>query len=251
MINGFPVYDTHVHPGRARHNGRQYSPEQILRDMDDEGIERSLLIPYPVVDDFRQAHDLIGAAVLAHPDRFSGAASLPAFLPEHETREELRRVVSSFGFRALKFQPQYQPLSPLGDEFFELASLAAGLGLALICHTGNGAPYALPSLFIPVARRFPEMPVVLAHAGGQAFCLEAIAAATVCPNICLELSTLTPAQVHEVLRHVPASRLMIGSDLPESRQTELRKITDLRISETERRQILWDTPRRVLDGALS
>lgn len=251
MINGFPVYDTHVHPGQARHNGRQYSPDEILRDMDGEGIERSLLIPFPVVDDFRAAHDLIGAAVAARPDRFSGAASLPAFLPAQERRAELCRVVASYGFRALKFQPQYQPLSPLGDEFFELASLAAELGLALVCHTGNGAPFALPSLLIPVARTFPAMPVVLAHAGGQAFYLEAIVAATVCPNICLELSTLTPAQVHEVLRHVPASRLMIGSDLPESRQTELRKIADLPIPETERRQILWDTPRRVLDGVLS
>jgi predicted TIM-barrel fold metal-dependent hydrolase len=251
MINGFPVYDTHVHPGHARHNGRQYSPDEILRDMDGEGIERSLLIPFPVVDDFRAAHDLIGAAVAAYPDRLSGAASLPAFLPARERRAELCRVASSYGFRALKFQPQYQPLSPLGDEFFELASLAAELGLALVCHTGNGAPFALPSLLIPVARTFPAMPVILAHAGGSAFYLEAIVAATVCPNIYLELSTLMPAQVYEVLRHVPASRLMIGSDLPESRQTELRKIAELRVSETERRQILWDTPRRVLDGVLS
>lgn len=248
MIAGFPVYDTHVHPGQARHNGRQYSTEQILADMDAEGIERSLLIPYPVVDDFREAHDLIGAAVLAHPERFSGAACLPAFLSPGAQRAELERTVSAYGFRALKFQPQYQPLSPLGGEFLDLAALAAELHLVLICHTGNGAPYALPSLFIPVARRFPEMPVVLAHSGGPAFYLEAIVAATVCPNIYLELSTLMPAQVHEVLRQIPASRLMIGSDLPESRQTELRKIVDLRIDEAGRRQILWETPRRVLDG---
>ncbi|GIU78882.1 MAG: hypothetical protein KatS3mg005_2120 [Bryobacteraceae bacterium] len=248
MIAGLPVYDTHVHPGRARHNGREYSPEQILRDMDSDGIERSLLIPYPVVDDFRQAHDLIGAGVAAHPDRFSGAACLPAFLPSADRRAELNRVVNSYGFRALKFQPQYQPLFPLGDEFFELASLAAEHRLVLICHTGNGAPYALPSLFIPVARRFPEMPVVLAHAGGSAYYLEAIVAATVCPNIFLELSTLTPANVHEVLRHVPADRLMIGSDLPESRKAEIGKIVDLDIPEAERRKILWETARRLLDG---
>ncbi len=136
----------------------------------------------------------------------------------------------------------------MGDEFFELASLAAEHRLVLICHTGNGAPYALPSLFIPVARRFPEMPVVLAHAGGSAYYLEAIVAATVCPNIFLELSTLTPANVHEVLRHVPADRLMIGSDLPESRKAEIGKIVDLDIPEAERRKILWETARRLLDG---
>lgn len=248
MISGFPVYDTHVHLGRARHSGRKYSVEQAATDMEAEGVDRALLIPFPVVEDYREAHDLIGAAIAAHPARFCGAACLPAFLSSRERRVELERVVTLYGFRALKFQPQYQPLHPLGEEFHELASMAAELRLALVCHTGSGAPFALPSLFIPVARRFPDLPVVLAHAGGSSYNLEAIVAASVCPNIFLELSSLTPAQVLEVLKHVSASRLMIGSDLPESRQTEIGKIAVLAIPEADKRRILWETARRVFDG---
>jgi len=49
------------------------------------------------------------------------------------------------------------------------------------------------------------------HSGGSLFVSEAIVAASVCPNIYLELSSLMPHRLADVLAHVPSSRLMIGS----------------------------------------
>ena len=73
-------------------------------------------------------------------------------------------------------------------------------------------------------------------------------AATVCPNIYLELSSLMPHHIHEVLQHVPASRLLIGSDVRESVDTEISKILGLGIDQTEKQAIVWNTPRRLFDG---
>jgi hypothetical protein len=42
---------------------------------------------------------------------------------------------------------------------------------------------------------------------------------------------------------------MAGSDLPESIETEMHKVLYLNISDSDKKAILWDTPRRVLDGA--
>ena len=56
---------------------------------------------------------------------------------------------------------------------------------------------------------------------------EAIVAASVCPNIYLELSSLIPHHLVDVLAHVPSWRLMIGSDLPESLKAEMSKIMTL------------------------
>jgi predicted TIM-barrel fold metal-dependent hydrolase len=50
-----------------------------------------------------------------------------------------------------------------------------------------------------------------------------------------------PHHVLEVLTHVPSSRLMIGSDLPESLEVEIGKILGLKVSEEVRRDILWNT----------
>ena len=217
----------------------------MLRTMDAAGIDRSLLIPFPVVEDYRLEHDLIAAAIRGHPDRFAGAACLNPFVPEAEYRDEVRRCRETLGFCALKFQPQYQGLNPLSSRSDFLFESALENGLVLVCHTGAGAPYALPSLFIHPARRYPDLRIVLGHAGGGLYALEAIVAATVCPNIFIELSTLTPHGVLEVLGHVGPDRLMAGSDLPESVETEMGKILSLSIPDSTKRAILWDTPSRL------
>jgi hypothetical protein len=108
------------------------------------------------------------------------------------------------------------PLSPRSDFFFHAALEHR---LPVIVHTGTGAPFALPSLYIMPARKFPDLPIILARAGGGIYAAEAIVAATVCPNIHIELSSLMPHQIGEVLNHVPPGRLMAGSDLPKSAET--------------------------------
>jgi predicted TIM-barrel fold metal-dependent hydrolase len=62
------------------------------------------------------------------------------------------------------------------------------------------------------------------------------------------MSTLMPHQVLDVLRHVPSHRLMIGSDLPESIDTELGKILVLDIGEDDKRNILDRTAAGVFLG---
>lgn len=244
----YRIYDTHTHLGSARHSGRELHMDEMLARMDRSGIDRSLLIPFPVVEDYRAAHDEIARAVKAHPDRFAGAACLYPFIPVEEFRAELRRCREQLGFRALKLQPQYQALNPVSPRSDFLFGEALELGMPVICHTGSGAPFALPSLYIAVARRFPELPIVLAHSGGSVYYLESIVAASVCPNIYLELSTLMPHHIHEVLEYVPVSRLLIGSDIPQSVDTEISKILELEIDRKAIEDIVWNNPRRLFDG---
>ena len=108
-------------------------------------------------------------------------------------------------------------------------------------------PFALPSLFIAPAKKFPELTIVLGHAGGPTYMLEAAVAAMTCENIYIELSSLMPHHILGLLEHVPPSRLMAGSDLPASVSTELGKIFELPISDEAQRAILWETGRRVFD----
>jgi uncharacterized protein len=220
----------------------------MLRSMDGFGVDRAMLIPFPVVEDYRREHDLIGKAVADHPDRFTGAICLNPFVPEEEYRGEVARCVEKLGLRALKLQPQYQALNPLSarsDFFFETA---VEHKLPIIAHTGSGVPFALPSLFIAPARKFPELTIILGHAGGPTYMLEAAVAAMTCPNIYVELSSLMPHHVMGLLEHVPATRLMAGSDLPSSVSIELGKIFELPIEDAAKRAILWETAVAVFGG---
>ncbi|MEX0885405.1 MAG: amidohydrolase family protein [Phycisphaeraceae bacterium] len=245
MKDDYRIYDTHTHIGHARHSGRVVTADELLARMDSFGVDKSVVIPYPVVTDHRAEHDLIGQAVRAHPDRLVGAACLNPFVPEAEFRDEVRRCVEQWGFRALKLQPKFQainPISPRSDFFFETA---VEHDLRLIVHTGDGVPFSLPSLYIVPAQKFPELTIVLGHAGGSVFYTEAIVAALQCANIFIELSTLMPHFVGEILGHVPPSRLMVGSDLPEDLEMEIGKVMAMSLDDEARREILWNTAERV------
>jgi uncharacterized protein len=247
MKIGYTIFDAHTHLGEARHSGRICTAEALLRKMDSYGIERSLVIPFPVVEDHRLQHDIIGRAVKDYPDRFVGAACLSPFLPLAEFQCEVLRCRERYGFRALKLQPQYQGLNPINstsDFFFETAIKN---NLVVVCHTGSGLPFSAPSLYMLAARKFPEVRIVLGHSGGGIFVQEAIVAALFCSNIFLELSSLMPHQVLEVLNHVPSHRMMIGSDLPENIDTEIGKILGLQIEDQDKRNILSGTAMGIFD----
>lgn len=248
MRDGYRLWDTHTHLGTARHSGRRATAAALLAGMDAYGVDRAVVIPFPVVDDYRAEHDEIGRAVRDHPDRFVGAVCLYPFAPEAAFREEIRRCVEVHGFRALKLQPKFQPLNPLSPRTDFFWETALEHDLTVIVHTGDGVPFSLPSLYIAPARRFPGLRIVLAHAGGGIYYQEAIVAAQVCPNVYVELSSLTPHHTAEVLAHVPASRLLIGSDLPESLEFELGKILRLDAPEAAKAEILWHTAARLFGG---
>lgn len=234
--------------GTARHSGRTVTADGLLRNMDLHGVDRSMAIPYPVVEDNRGQHDVIGRAVQAHPDRLSGAACLYPYIARAEFCDEVRRCREEYGFTALKLQPQYHGLNPFlasSDFFFEAA---LENGMAVICHTGTGTPFSSPALCMMPARKFPELKIVLAHCGGGIYVHEAILAALFCPNIFLEMSSLMPHHIREVLGQVPGDRLMIGSDLPESVDTEFGKILGLDIGDEEKRNILSGTACRVFSA---
>jgi len=78
--SGFRVFDTHTHIGTARHSGRSLRADQLVASMDLFGVDRSVVIPFPVVDDYRATHDEIGRAVSLYPDQLVGAASCLVWL---------------------------------------------------------------------------------------------------------------------------------------------------------------------------
>jgi len=246
MRDGFTLFDSHIHIGTARHTGRRHHAADIVSAMDSFGVDHSVAIPFPVVDDYRREHDEIATAIRDYPGRFIGAACLNPFVPEREFRDEVKRCREQHGFRALKLQPQYQGLNPLLASSAFLFETALENQMALIVHTGSGVPFSLPSLYLLAARRYPELKFVLAHCGGGGlFYGEAIVAASLFPNIYLELSSLLPNQVLEVLHHIPSNRVMAGTDLPENLRIEFLKLLELPIGNVDKCNILSGTAGQV------
>jgi predicted TIM-barrel fold metal-dependent hydrolase len=178
-------------------------------------------------------------------------ANLSPRLEEAEYRAEILRCVRGFGFRAIKLDPSVSAL-PINHPRCEIVfATARELGVPVIIHTGLGVPNALPALAISPALKYPEVTVVLAHAGFAVFAEEAIVAAQVCPNIILEPSWCASYQVAAMVRAVGATRVMFGSDHPSNVASELAKLRAIGLDDEQLAQVLGGTARRVfgLEGA--
>jgi predicted TIM-barrel fold metal-dependent hydrolase len=213
--------------------------------MDANGVSVTLVMPQSLQRDERAAHDRIHAFARANPGRIYGIASISPLWDDDAYYAEARRCIVDLGFVALKLHPASYGTSPLLPRAAKCFRAAAELGVPLIVHTGAGAPAALPSLVIPRAREFPDLPIVLAHAGYAIYCEEALVAAETCPNLYLEPSWCQYYNARRMTAAIGSERMLMGSDHPANLAVELAKWRAAGLSPNDLANALGTTARRL------
>ena len=242
------IVDAHCHLGRSLVSGVEIDEATLLGTMRQHGIAVAMTMPQPHQGlDVAPVHDAIARAAEAHPGIIYGMVNLSPRLSEMEYRAEVERCVRGFGFRAIKLDPSVSALPINHPRCGIVFATAREFGLPVIIHTGLGVPNALPALAIPPARDFPDVTIVLAHAGFAVFAEEAIVAAQVCPNIILEPSWCASYQVAAMVRAIGAERVMFGSDHPSNVASELAKLRAIGLDDRQLAQVLGGTARRVFN----
>ena len=165
---------------------------------------------------------------------------------------EVERCVKELEFVGVKLHPlemAVDPLSPDGRVAFEAAS---AFDVPLMVHTGIGSPFAGPAKLIPRAREFPQLPIIMAHAGLIAYSHEAMAAAEVCQNLYFEPSWCSYNLVHEMIKKFGSQRVMIGADHILNFPLEKLKIELLELGDEDREQVMSGTAMKVfkLEGRI-
>lgn len=241
-----PIIDAHCHIGRSAVTGVDISEEALLATLAQHHIATAMVMPQPHQGlDVRAIHDRIARFMAARPGMIYGMVNLSPRLDEGAYRAEAERCVRGFGFRAIKLDPSVSAL-PINHPRCEIVfATARELGVPVIIHTGLGVPNALPALAIPPAHQYPEVAIVLAHAGFAVFADEAIVAAQVCPNIVLEPSWCASHQVAAMVRTIGVARVMFGSDHPSNVASELAKFRSIGLEEDRLEQTLRGTALRV------
>ncbi len=213
------------------------NPAELLRRMDAAGIERIGLIQYvaPEVMGFGPEVIDYGLKIASHaPERFLPFGSVH---PKHEPDPggAVARLHDR-GVRALKFHPPHQLFAPhayLG----EWPTLAAAYQTAqerrmpVMFHTGTsifqGARnrYADPMPADDVAVDFPDLPIILAHAGRPLYMDTAFFLARRHPNVYLDISGIPPKKLLQYLPRLPqiADKVLWGTDWPSPGVTDMGK----------------------------
>jgi uncharacterized protein len=156
---------------------RLITTEELLQNMDQEGIDRSVVFGFPWTkpDYFKAHNDYIIESVLRHPERITGFCCFSPLSPQalQETRRCLDSGLSGVGELAL----YHSGFSlEVHENLEEMMTLCARLEAPVLLHTNESVGHAYPgktpmhlSEIYQFIRRYPSNRIVLAHWGGGLF----------------------------------------------------------------------------------
>jgi predicted TIM-barrel fold metal-dependent hydrolase len=286
-VSDVRVFDVHVHiqpwqmvkpdalaliEDEAHANAREIlsTPENVLRHLDAEGVERACCINYvsPDVMGFtREVNDWVAKFTSGHRDRLVAVGSVNP-LHEINVRDEIRRVLD-LGIGMIKIHPPHQLFSPNAYKRGDLWQLAEiyreceERRVPVMFHTGTSIfpkarnVFSDPMPIDDVAIDFPKLPIILAHSGRPLYGETALFLARRHANVYLELSGIPPKAL---LRYVPrlpelAHKTLWGTDWPSPGVISMRKnVEDFRalgLGEAAERKILWDNAAALFGSASS
>jgi predicted TIM-barrel fold metal-dependent hydrolase len=234
------------------------SPENLLRYLDAEGVERACCINYvsPDVMGFtRETNDWIAEFTRNHRDRLLPVGSVNP-LHELDVRGEINRVLD-LGIRMIKIHPPHQLFAANGyrGELWQLAEIYGACqerGVPVMFHTGTSIfprarnVFADPMPIDDVAIDFPNLQIILAHAGRPLYGDTALFLARRHRNVRLDISGIPPKSL---LRYFPrladvAHKVLWGTDWPSPGVVSMRRnVEDFRalgLGEAIEQRILWD-----------
>jgi uncharacterized protein len=249
------VIDCHMHPTAAKGDGPSACAEELLRFADRMGIEwmgTSLgptFIKEPTPAEIEADNDFNAELIELHPDRFFGYANLNPNFPRHSL-EELGRRVADGPFIGVKLWVAMCCDHPNVDAICESAN---ELNALILQHTffrtgGNLPGESSPADLAALASRHPDVTFIGAHAGLN--WERGIRAVVDQPNVLVDTCGFDPEAgfTEMAVRWLGAERVVYGSDAAgRSFASQLAKVYGADISEEDRRKILSDNMRRVLD----
>lgn len=238
------IIDAHLHLGFDDIWDVGNSEENILSNMERAGVQVGCVLPQsgePTVAWARAAHDRIAAFARAQPGRIFGLANVHPYNDFDAYAGEMTRVVKELGFRCIKLHPFAQGINPLGKRMWQIFELAQGLDVPIMIHTGAGMPGSYPTMWIPVARDFPRVNVILAHSG-QGFQTPMVnTAATICPNMYMDTSMVGSGVIKGLVKRFGARRVMFATDNENIMAEEVGKWKSLGFSDDDFEWCAWKT----------
>lgn len=281
LIDGHRVLDAHVHmqpwemlkpailpvmtKGREDTDellALQKDPARFDRYLDSEGVDAAVCVNYvsPDVMGFPPAvNDWVAAYCRGHPRLVPMGSVHPRAV--EDPRAEAERLVR-LGIRAFKVHPAHQLLYPHDEGYRAVYEVAQRERIPVTIHTGTsifpGAKnrFTDPIHVDDVAVDFPDLRILVAHAGRPLWGATAFFLARRHANVFLELSGIPPKRL---LDHLPrlaevAHKCVWGSDWPSPGIASLRKnVQDFLalpgLTDAQKGDILWGNGARMFDLA--
>lgn len=169
------------------------SIELLFAEMDEAGVQRGVISgryaaePLGVV-----ANDEVAGVLARHGERFVGLAGIAVNDPANACLAEIDRCMAMPGFRGISIEPAAAPQPMMADDlrldpiYDHCASrripVAITLSAELVKLVGHPFAFSSPVPLYEVARRFPELALVVSHGAWPAV-QEMLGIAFALPNV--------------------------------------------------------------------
>lgn len=204
-----PTMDFEIYlPTNAGADERRAALADLAHWEDLAGIDLAVVMPNPTP---RPDNDALVETLGGDPRWIPCAQVNPN---DADAVAQVRRAVTELGCTMLKLMPALYNAPPCGPAALALMDVARELGIAVNIHSGgnNSGPLEIGA----VARRYPEVPIIMDHMGYRNDGHHAILAAEDNPNIYLgtTIASFEPTFIARAIEAVGAERVIFGSNLP-------------------------------------
>ena len=212
------ICDAHAHAGLygCFHIPRA-EPEGMIEAMDRCGVAMAICSHHlSIGPDAVLGNRLVAGAIDKYPDRFRGWITVNPHRPK-EAEEELRRYDEHPGFVGVKLHPDLLEARVDSDGFRAAWEWCEDRRRPLLSHTWIDSQWSDLDMFVPLAGRYPHVPIILGHSGGTYNGhSKAIDLAREYPNFYLDITNSVRYHRHisRMVQGVSARRVLFGSDMP-------------------------------------
>ena len=248
------IIDVHTHLGKWYFPINQLTADDMLAYMQRDGIDVSFISSsLAIVYDIREGNQELAQAIRGHDQLFGYVAVNLNYL--EESLQELERYLGDGDehgenkqFVGVKVHPLLSKHRYDTPEGMALTRAVAAYNVPMLIHT-YGSALESPWNVVPAAKANPEVPIILAHMGGDAW-WEGIRAAQESPNLYLEIcaTPTDPVKLRAGIKAVGAERVLFGTDAALFESTHLLgSIEDAGLSAEEHDLIMWGNAVRLFN----
>ncbi|NEO02448.1 MAG: amidohydrolase, partial [Moorea sp. SIO3I7] len=167
---------------------------------------------------------------------------------------------NKLGIKGFKFYPADHSFNALIDDMQFVYKMCESLGLPVMFHTGLTAQrdteqkFIKPLDFEPLAKKYPDLVLILAHGGKPYWYEEAMTMALSFPNVYIDTALVDPLSLDQVFPDLEklSQKIIFGSDWPVagSYSALLDKYKQANIPESIISAIFYQNAERILKDAL-
>ncbi|WP_135547897.1 amidohydrolase family protein [Paenibacillus cymbidii] len=255
-----PVIDVHGHLSAAANPYIPYPNEEdqavrFLETLDSVGVDYAIVSMQRGFGTNELDANLDLAKIMTRHPRLLGWVTYIPFLPQPSLDIADACYAVSDRFVGMKIHPDANRCAIGGPEYAPLWEYADARGLRVLTHTWGQSPYSNPEQLHDIARRYPNVAVLIGHSGGRGTAIEtAIALANRYDNLYLDLTgafLYSSWTLERFVRKADPDKLLFSSDATYNDVTwEIGNIAYARVPEEVKEKVLGLNAKRLLKGVI-